>query len=78
MAPKSMNTSPEAVALRKAAMHFAEKRPITDDADTDGQRRNKALLNAALAYASAVAVEIKNGKRRTRSVQRSTKASISS
>lgn len=50
----SFNDTPSAVALREAALDFAKRasEPIRDSADTDGQRRNKALLDAALAYAA--------------------------
>lgn len=53
--PPPLNTSKEAVALRTAAAAWAEPRGIVGDPhDREGQRRNRALLKAALKYAAAV------------------------
>lgn len=50
------NTSPEAIALREAAAAFARHlgRPSRDDHDREGQRRNRALLSAAIRYTARV------------------------
>lgn len=52
------NTSPEAVMLRTAALHFGRR--LDDDCEPDmedreGQKLNRALLDAALKYAIRVA-----------------------
>lgn len=48
------NSSPEAVALREAAVAFARnaKREPSDADDTRGQRLNRTLLHAAIDYAA--------------------------
>ena len=50
------NTSREAVTLRKAAIRFSEhiEDEPNDIHDLAGQRRNRDLLKAALAYAAVV------------------------
>ena len=46
------NSSKEAIKLRTAAMNWAYYREEpADDEDTKGQRLNRALLKAAIAYA---------------------------
>lgn len=50
------NLSPEAVALREAALDWGQylhDYPL-DDNDRAGQRRNRRLLSAALRYAARV------------------------
>lgn len=42
-----------AVRLRTAAQDFAGSHPVEDDRDTAGQRRNRRLLDAAVAYTEA-------------------------
>lgn len=55
MTDPPLNESPEAVRVRKAATVFGRQiDDPTDDHDLAGQRRNKELLTAALAYANAV------------------------
>lgn len=51
------NESPKAVALRMAAIEFADGRrePLADDFDSRGAKRNRKLLRAAVAYAQHVA-----------------------
>lgn len=52
-----LNTSPEAVALRKAAQAFATHDCYWErcnSEDRKGQQVNRALLKAALRYADAV------------------------
>lgn len=48
------NNSPEAIALRTAALEFSKPGTEADLDDTLGQRRNKTLLKAAWLYAEAV------------------------
>jgi len=48
------NKSKEAVKLREVAVTFAEDiaGPVRDSVDTEGKRRNIALLDAAVHYAN--------------------------
>jgi hypothetical protein len=48
--PKA-NTSPEAVTLRECAHAFAKQGEPRDASDVKGQRLNRDLLAAAIAYA---------------------------
>lgn len=45
------NNSPEAVKLRTLALEFGNQPENDDQHDRPGQRLNRALLKAALAYA---------------------------
>lgn len=57
-APKAppANTSPAACKLRETAIAFAKTLhdPVKDPHDVSGQRRNRALLKAAIAYVNEV------------------------
>jgi hypothetical protein len=48
-------TSPEAIRLRKAAQSFAALKPSHDDFDRAGQRADRELRAAAVAYARLLA-----------------------
>ena len=52
----ALNTAPEAVRLREAALAFARHDPSASSAerDTHGERLNAKLLSAAVRYADAV------------------------
>lgn len=58
MKPPKYNDSNEAIALRIAALKFADnaRKPICDDYDTTGQKLNRDLLDAAIAYAMKAGV----------------------
>lgn len=57
------STSPQAVRLREQAKRFWSQPPNDDPYDRPGQRANKALLNAARAYAK-VADEADCGRKK--------------
>jgi len=58
------NTSPEAIALREAALEWGQylhDDPL-DDQDRAGQRRNRALLFAAIRYTARVVTGLPVGE----------------
>lgn len=50
------STAAEAVALRRAAIDFVNGRPSRDAEDLAGQRRNRSLLAAAVAYTESLSI----------------------